>query len=234
MLVSTMFFNGCVFVVSGKFSVSQGFIKSLITDNGGKVVDKWSSSVTHLCTSIETVTQATDKVQAAQAASVPMVSLDFIEQCVAKGMVVPLAPYLLGSAPPVSGKQKAPPAAAAAAPAAKKAKAGTKAAAAAAAAAPASDSDSDDDSVTPVAVAPVAKTKTAVRKGNCAVDAECPLAPSTHVLEQGKEVWDALLNQTDISGDNNKNKFYVLQLLQSDTSANAFTVWTRYGFVSRF
>jgi poly [ADP-ribose] polymerase 2/3/4 len=36
---------------------------------------------------------------------------------------------------------------------------------------------------------------------------------------------DAMLNQTNIG--NNNNKFYIIQLLQSD-SGNKFVVWNRY------
>lgn len=42
-------------------------------------------------------------------------------------------------------------------------------------------------------------------------------------------VWKATLNQTNI-GQNN-NKFYIIQLLQSDANANQFYVWNRWGRV---
>lgn len=44
------------------------------------------------------------------------------------------------------------------------------------------------------------------------------------------EVWDARLNQTEISG--NKNKFYILQLLHpigNTSSCQLFTHWGRVG-----
>lgn len=68
-----------------------------------------------------------------------------------------------------------------------------------------------------------------VRKGLAAVDPDCPVADSTHVYTEGREPWLCTLNQTNI-GDNN-NKFYVLQLLESDNGSEymVFTKWGRVG-----
>ncbi|KAI3883815.1 hypothetical protein MKW92_052927 [Papaver armeniacum] len=49
-----------------------------------------------------------------------------------------------------------------------------------------------------------------------------------HVLEHGGEIYDAMLNQTNLS-DNN-NKFYVIQALESD-GGGGFMVFTRWGRV---
>jgi poly [ADP-ribose] polymerase len=80
---------------------------------------------------------------------------------------------------------------------------------------------------------PPAKEETkmvkAVRKGRAAVDTECPKAKDTHVYEEGAKVWTVTLNQADLK--NNANKYYIIQLLQSDTSGNQFFVWNRWGRV---
>lgn len=70
-----------------------------------------------------------------------------------------------------------------------------------------------------------------VRKGRAAVDPDCPVAPSSHVLEDGDTIFDVLLNQTDIV--NNHNKYYIIQLLQSDTNAHSYYVWTKWGRVGK-
>ena len=43
---------------------------------------------------------------------------------------------------------------------------------------------------------------------------------------EGGEFWDAMLNQTNLK--NNNNKFYILQLLEDNTSRR-YTVWFRWG-----
>lgn len=69
----------------------------------------------------------------------------------------------------------------------------------------------------------------AVRKGRAAVDVECPKAKDCHVFEEGATVWTVTLNQADLV--HNANKYYIIQLLQSDTAQNMFYVWNRWGRV---
>ena len=71
------------------------------------------------------------------------------------------------------------------------------------------------------------KTKIVV-KGKAAVDSLCPVADATHVIESGGVVYDCMLNQTNIAGNN--NKFYVIQALQEDKSGKCYC-WTRWGRV---
>lgn len=49
-----------------------------------------------------------------------------------------------------------------------------------------------------------------------------------HVYVEDDDVWDAMLNQTNYR--NNNNKFYVIQLLE-DNSSKAYSVWMRWGRV---
>lgn len=67
-----------------------------------------------------------------------------------------------------------------------------------------------------------------MKKGSAPVDDQCPLAGKASVYEAGKTVWDCMLNQTNIA--NNNNKYYLIQLLQQDTS-KGFYVWQRWGRV---
>jgi predicted DNA-binding WGR domain protein len=71
--------------------------------------------------------------------------------------------------------------------------------------------------------------KKEVVKGRAAVDSSCPHADDCHVYEKGGDVYDALLNQTDIA--NNKNKYYIIQLLETDTTPHQYITWNRWGRV---
>ncbi|KAH7678691.1 poly [ADP-ribose] polymerase protein [Dioscorea alata] len=74
------------------------------------------------------------------------------------------------------------------------------------------------------------KMVTATKKGGAVLDQWLPdnIKSSFHVLQQGEEIYDAILNQTNV-GDNN-NKFYVIQVLESDDGGK-FMVYNRWGRV---
>jgi len=69
-----------------------------------------------------------------------------------------------------------------------------------------------------------------VVKGQAAVDASCPIAADTHVYEaDDDDVYDALLSQVDIS--TNANKYYIIQLLETDDAPKQYYTWNRWGRV---
>lgn len=69
-----------------------------------------------------------------------------------------------------------------------------------------------------------------VVKGQAAVDASCPIGADTHVYEaDDDDVYDCLLNQVDIA--TNANKYYILQLLETDNAPKQYYTWTRWGRV---
>ena len=72
--------------------------------------------------------------------------------------------------------------------------------------------------------------KSVVLKGRAPVDSECPAASSHHVFCEGDDIWDCMLNQTNISGGNNNNKYYLIQLLEKD-GGGSYSVWMRWGRV---
>ncbi|XP_073049745.1 poly [ADP-ribose] polymerase 2 [Primulina eburnea] len=74
------------------------------------------------------------------------------------------------------------------------------------------------------------KMETAVKKGSAVLDKWLPdhIKAQFHVLRVGEEIYDAMLNQTNV-GDNN-NKFYVIQVLESDATVQ-FMVYSRWGRV---
>jgi poly [ADP-ribose] polymerase len=71
--------------------------------------------------------------------------------------------------------------------------------------------------------------KKEIVKGRAAVDPSCPSADDCHVYYRGDDVYDALLNQTDIGA--NKNKYYIIQLLETDASPHQYYTWNRWGRV---
>ncbi|RIA96512.1 poly polymerase catalytic domain-containing protein [Glomus cerebriforme] len=72
-----------------------------------------------------------------------------------------------------------------------------------------------------------------VIKGKAPVDGAFSNKNSVHVYSDEEVVWDALLNCTNIG--NNNNKFYVIQLLQTDSFKEyyVFSKWGRVGYESR-
>lgn len=73
-----------------------------------------------------------------------------------------------------------------------------------------------------------AKTKL-IKKGRGVVDPLSHMQEKCHVYEAGEKVYQCMLNQTNI--DQNNNKFYVIQLLESDAGGEyyVFTRWGRVG-----
>ncbi|KAG8814974.1 hypothetical protein FRC17_000908 [Serendipita sp. 399] len=80
------------------------------------------------------------------------------------------------------------------------------------------DTDSDGDT----------KMVTVLKRGKAPVDPTCSLASTHQVYTSGDEVWDAMLNQTNIGANN--NKFYVIQVLHKAGSDSCF-LFTRWGRV---
>eukprot|EP00696_Hemimastix_kukwesjijk_P019757 gnl/Hemi2/9123_TR3166_c0_g1_i1.p1 gnl/Hemi2/9123_TR3166_c0_g1~~gnl/Hemi2/9123_TR3166_c0_g1_i1.p1 ORF type:complete len:659 (-),score=334.21 gnl/Hemi2/9123_TR3166_c0_g1_i1:220-2196(-) len=67
-----------------------------------------------------------------------------------------------------------------------------------------------------------------VKKGKAPVDIYSGLVGTGHVLEQGSDVFNCMLNQTNVG--NNNNKFYVIQVIESD-AGNQYWCFTRWGRV---
>ncbi|KAB5579650.1 hypothetical protein PHYPO_G00197420 [Pangasianodon hypophthalmus] len=73
--------------------------------------------------------------------------------------------------------------------------------------------------------------KMMVMKGKAPVDAECKAKlGKAHVYSEGKDVYDVMLNQTNLQFNN--NKYYLIQLLQDD-QAQVYSVWMRWGRVGK-
>ncbi|KAL6515968.1 Poly [ADP-ribose] polymerase 2 [Orobanche gracilis] len=74
------------------------------------------------------------------------------------------------------------------------------------------------------------KIVTATRKGSAVLDKCLPehIKMQYHVLQVGDEIYDAMLNQTNVMENN--NKFFVLQVIESDDGGR-FMVYFRWGRV---
>ncbi|XP_038631572.1 poly [ADP-ribose] polymerase 2 [Scyliorhinus canicula] len=73
--------------------------------------------------------------------------------------------------------------------------------------------------------------KTVIVKGKAAMDSECQAKQGkAHVYCEGDDVYDTLLNQTNLQ--HNNNKYYIIQLLEDDAKRN-FSVWLRWGRVGK-
>ncbi|XP_022443283.1 poly [ADP-ribose] polymerase 2 isoform X1 [Monodon monoceros] len=73
--------------------------------------------------------------------------------------------------------------------------------------------------------------KTLLLKGKAPVDPECTAkVGKAHVYCEGNDVYDVMLNQTNLQFNN--NKYYLIQLLEDDAQRN-FSVWTRWGRVGK-
>ncbi|XP_023559896.1 poly [ADP-ribose] polymerase 2 isoform X2 [Octodon degus] len=68
-------------------------------------------------------------------------------------------------------------------------------------------------------------------KGKAPVDQECTAKlGKAHVYCEGNDVYDVMLNQTNLQFNN--NKYYLIQLLEDDAQRN-FSVWMRWGRVGK-
>ena len=66
--------------------------------------------------------------------------------------------------------------------------------------------------------------------GKAIIDSSLSTLKSAEVYSEGEDVYDVMLNQTNLQ--NNNNKFYIIQLIQSlSASKKQFSVFTRWGRV---
>ncbi|KAL8176472.1 UNVERIFIED_CONTAM: Poly [ADP-ribose] polymerase 2 [Gekko kuhli] len=73
--------------------------------------------------------------------------------------------------------------------------------------------------------------KTLIVKGKAPVDPECTAKlGKAHVYCEGEDVYDVMLNQTNLQFNN--NKYYLIQLLEDD-GARSYSVWMRWGRVGK-
>ncbi|KAJ3319355.1 Poly [ADP-ribose] polymerase 2 [Boothiomyces sp. JEL0866] len=208
-------FESKVFVLSN--TVSKSALKASISSHGGKVLTSISGRVNYLVVDkAELADPVQTKIKNAFEKSIPVVSTEFVDDSIKGKALADDSKYLLTEkdvSADVDMDAKDADKAAENEPPKKKVKAAKK------------DEIKDDIDTEKEEEEKIVKV---VKKGSAIVDHLCPGGYQMHVYEDNANVYDVMLNQTDIK--NNNNKFYVLQLLQNDTSGS-FAVWTRWGRV---
>lgn len=253
-------FEGEVFCVSGSFSVSQNDIKELIIKNGGKIANTPNKQCTFVVSdqisSAKTLKAVKDGIDIVTEewihASIKAGKMSTNKKLFLHGggAAAPVAPAPADDDEDMDDEEeeKKPKKKAAAAK-----KAPAKKAAASKRKKPAADDDEEEDEEEDDEPAKKSAKKSAssgpssssgssgssssappvmkkvVVKGAAPVDEHCSLHSRVHVYTEGNDVYDCMLNQTNIG--NNNNKYYVIQLLESDSSPKSYWVWTRWGRV---
>ncbi|KAG9223226.1 hypothetical protein CCMSSC00406_0000085 [Pleurotus cornucopiae] len=93
------------------------------------------------------------------------------------------------------------------------------------------DADEDNEAQDDAPADVPQKMVTVIKRGAAPVDPMSGKVDTHQVLANDEGVWDAMLNQTDVSGGSNKNKFYVIQLLHPISNNNTCVLFTRWGRV---
>lgn len=188
---------GYVIAISGTFAgTNQTAVQGTITSLGATVAKSVTADTNVLVSTPADVKKGSKKVQDAQSADIPIVSLDWLDECATSQQLVDTDHHLLGSKP-----------ASAPAPTANGNAKGKKRAA--------------SPSPTPPPAPKAAKLQPKVGEGsilksrsvNIPLDEGCPLQGYQVYVDDDGIVYDASLNQTNAS--HNNNKFYRVQVRPS-------------------
>ncbi|KAF2279988.1 PARP-domain-containing protein [Westerdykella ornata] len=212
--------NGCSVAIAGTFQgTSQTAIQQRLT-NLGATVDKIVTSDTDwLLANQKEVDKNSAKVKAATSNNVSIVTIDWLQECESSHSKADHTSYLLSPLPTNTGSNQQKNATAAKRPA----------------------------SPSPTASAPPPPTNKKLKKTHLnglnaqigdgqnaksvnlqiPVDEYCPLTAYKVYVQPDGEIFDASLNQTNAS--NNNNKFYRIQLLHLGNQD--YKTWTRWGRV---
>jgi hypothetical protein len=91
-------FAGLTFAVSGKLNRSQSEVKTLLAANGGMLAASVTKAVTHVLS----IGIGSSKTQKAAATGVPVVSEEWLDDCIAAGKILTDDKYFFANSP--SGK----------------------------------------------------------------------------------------------------------------------------------
>ncbi|KAJ4341757.1 hypothetical protein N0V95_007111 [Ascochyta clinopodiicola] len=220
--------DGYLVATSGRFpGTTQSALQSRICDLGGDIASKVTTDTSILIATEKDFEANSTKVAAAVSSGVPIVTIDWLEDTESSNVKADETQYSL-STPNASAQapnSAAPPAAA-----------NGKKRAASPSASPAP-SQTASQSKKRKTLEEKAKNETAKvgdgqnaksKKIAVSVDEYCTLPTYEVYIDNDGLVWDAALNQTNASANN--NKFYKVQLLRSP-KGNDFHTWTRWGRV---
>ncbi|KAF2024322.1 PARP-domain-containing protein [Setomelanomma holmii] len=210
--------DGCSIATSGKFpGTTQGALGERLTSLGATVASKVTADTTFLIATEKDYESNSSKVKAAVTHNVPVVTLDWLDECESTDSKVDEASYLLSSS---TASAVAP------APAQSQTNGSKKRAASTPDASQASTQDAKKPKI--VEDAKVGDGQNAKsKKIAISVDEYCPIGSYQVYIDGDGTIWDASLNQTNSSANN--NKFYKVQLLHN--GSNDYKTWTRWGRV---
>ncbi|KAA8621228.1 poly polymerase 2 ADP-ribosyltransferase 2 [Pyrenophora tritici-repentis] len=206
--------SGYNIATSGRFSgTSQTAVQSRLTALGASTALSVTSDTTHLIATEKDYESNSTKVNAAATHGVPVVTLGWLDACQSSGSKVDESQYLLSSAAPAAAQPSQQ--------SQQQAK-GKKRAASSPSPTPVQDKKPKIKENAKVGDGQNAKSKQIAIQ----VDEYCPRASWRVYVAHDGTIYDASLNQTNSSANN--NKFYKIQLL---TDGNMYTTWTRWGRV---
>lgn len=212
--------DGYSIATSGRFpGTTQSALQARVTALGATIASSVTADTSFLIATDKDYESNSTKVKAATAHQIPVVTLAWLEECESTDLKADETQYLLSS-PPASATAAAP-----------KQANGSKKRAASPDASPVPTQDASQPKKPKIAEnAKVGDGQNAKSsKIAVSVDEYCPLASyHVHVDTDDGTIWDASLNQTNSSANN--NKFYKVQLL-CNGSGSDFKTWTRWGRV---
>ncbi|PVH96833.1 PARP-domain-containing protein [Periconia macrospinosa] len=216
--------TGNTLSISGTFpGQTQTAVQNTIASLGGGFAKSVTADTNILVSTAADVAKNSKKVQDAISNGIPIVSIEWLNDTVTNNKAEDTDSYLLVGAtatsqPAANGNGTAK----------------GKKRAASSAGASASTVPPKAAKLDPAASAPKLEPKVGEgsvaksRDVNIPVDEYCPLQSSRVYVGEDGVIYDALLNQTNASANN--NKFYRIQLLRNP-SDNSFKTWTRWGRV---
>ncbi|KAF9695564.1 hypothetical protein EKO04_006328 [Ascochyta lentis] len=215
---------------SGRFSgTTQSALQGRIIDLGGNIATKVTADTSILIATDKDFEAKSTKVAAAIANNVPIVTIDWLDETESKNVKADETQHLL-STPSTSAQASAP------APAPLSAAANGKKRAASPTTSPAPSQTASQSKKRKTLEDKAKNENVKVGDGQNAkskkiavsVDEFCTLPTYVVYIDNDGLVWDAALNQTNASANN--NKFYKVQLLRSANGTD-FHTWTRWGRV---
>ncbi|EUC29582.1 hypothetical protein COCCADRAFT_8231 [Bipolaris zeicola 26-R-13] len=199
--------DGCSVATSGRFpGTSQSALQSRLTSLGATIASSVTANTTHLIATEKDYESNSTKTKAAATHDVPVVTIEWLDECESKGSKVDETQYLLssGAAPAQkNGSNKRP-----------------------ASTTPPAQSQEKKPKIkedAKVGDGQNAKSKTIA----ISIDEYCPLANYQVYIDPNGTIYDASLNQTNASANN--NKFYKCQLLVNGSDYKTWTRWGRVG-----
>ncbi|KAI8932727.1 hypothetical protein NX059_010218 [Plenodomus lindquistii] len=212
--------DGCIIAISGKFAgTTQAALQSRVKTLGATVASSVNADTTILIATEKDFESNSVKTKAATTHGIPIVSLSWLDECESTDSKVDETHHRLDTASTSPAPAPAP---------ASKQTNGSKKRAASSNASPAPTQDTSQSKKPKIAEnAKIGDGQNAKsKKLAISIDEYCPLNSYQVYIDNDGTIWDASLNQTNSSANN--NKFYKVQTL---TNGSDYKTWTRWGRV---